>query len=66
MDSVTQTILRQLRATFGVSIRRIDDEDKVTLVARASNGEQWRATAEDDYRAACALAELLGFDLMDG
>lgn len=66
MDSVTQSILSQLQASFGVTIRRIEADDQVTLIARASDGETWRATAEDEYRAACALAELMGFELMDG
>lgn len=36
------------------------------LSARDNDGRQWTAKHQDYYRAACLLAELLGFELEDG
>lgn len=69
MESLTRTILRQLQASYGVSviIRTDEETERVSMTARTEDGaSEWKAEGEDDYSAACSLAEAMGFDLMDG
>lgn len=72
METMTRVLLRQLESSFGVSItgarRQLDSgEESWTLEATsADTNRRWRGTAPDEYQAACALAEALGFELNDG
>ena len=36
------------------------------LTAVSKTGERWTARHDDHYKAACGLAELMGFELEDG
>jgi hypothetical protein len=65
-------VLDQLRRSFCVSIGEVSlTRDGVGHVWRlsaadAESGQTWAAEDEDYYRAACMLAELMGFELEDG
>jgi hypothetical protein len=65
-------ILDTLRLSLRVTIDQAELTDPVTgkrtwlLRVQASNGERWSARGCDRYETACALAELMGFELDDG
>ena len=65
--STYSVLIRTLEDSHDVVITESLDGAACTLTARSeSTNEQWVSTAESQYDAAVALAELLGFDLMDG
>ena len=65
-------VLCQLAASYGVTIGQSrcpnpeGGADLVVLTALSPTGEQWTATCEGFYEAACELAEMMGFELEDG
>lgn len=69
---VAAALLRQLQATFKVRVAEEPYHDTKTglemwmLTATSESGEVWTARHEDRYKAACGLAELMGFELEDG
>jgi hypothetical protein len=62
-------VLNQLRRAFGVTITEAGVGNLTILEAKhPSTGERWQVQVEgdDDYAAACRLAELMGFELDKG
>lgn len=63
--SVTATIIRHIEGlgytvevgTFGYRIR---------MVATGPDGQRYVVNADDEYQAACELAQLVGIELEDG
>jgi hypothetical protein len=70
--TAANAVLRQLAASYGVTIGQSKcpnpncGDDLVVLNAVSPTGEQWTATCEGFYEAACEPAELMGFELEDG
>ena len=70
--SAAMALLRQLQASFLVHLGEVRYYDREAqeqlwvLTATDHEGEQWTARHADYYKAACMLAELMGFELDDG
>jgi hypothetical protein len=70
--SAASALLRQLQASFHVHLGEVQYFDyeagaRLWLLSAADNsGVRWVAKHEDYYKAACMLAELMGFELEDG
>gem|GEM_PF-6403142 len=72
LDAQLATVLLDtMRMSLRVSIGHIQFTDAAgrvvwRITARAEDGQAWTGEHEDYYQAALLLAELTGFDVMDG
>ena len=70
--TVATALLRQLQATFDVRLVEVQYPDSKAgretwkITATSGTGETWTSRHEDRYKAACGLAELMGFELEVG
>ena len=63
-DPTARAILAQIRS-LGYVVRIADDGERWTMTA-VHFDQTHKASGEDEYDVACALAESVGIDLMDG
>ena len=68
---LASTILDTIRDSLGLHVGFVQwmNDDGVLLWvcdARDNDGQRWVSKHEDFYKAACGLAELVGFELEDG
>lgn len=63
MASVAAVILNELREGWGLHIEEAQAGTQWVIVGVARTGETWIIHHDDRYRAACALAQMLGVDL---